>query len=123
MKLRVSLFALAALSIQAGCDKDPITSPVSVYATARALNETTVTIQFSNAIDRDRTNIESVSVTNFSERNPAPLVITSREINDSEIVLRTEQQEGGALYSVNVSSVQFINIEEPDGPSQVNYPK
>ena len=72
MKLRVSHFVLGVAFFAMGCQEDPKTSPVSVYATARALNETTVTIKFSHPIDRDRTNIESITVTNFSERIPRP---------------------------------------------------
>ncbi|MEE2902890.1 MAG: hypothetical protein VYC39_11200 [Myxococcota bacterium] len=117
----MSHFVLGVAFFAMGCQEDPKTSPVSVYATARALNETTVTIKFSHTIDQDLTNLGSITVTNFSERIPQPLVLTSREISDSEIILRTEQQEGGALYSVNVSNVSFANIEQPDGPSQVNF--
>ena len=121
MNLRVSLFALTALAAHAGCQNDSVSPSVNVYATATALNETTVTIQFSHAIDKEQTKLDSVEITNFSERTPTPLVIGSREISDSEIVIRTEEQDGGARYSVNLSSVKFINIDQADGPSQVNF--
>jgi hypothetical protein len=121
VKASSAFILVSFLTASGACRMEPSETTISVFARARASDAQTVVIRFSEPIDVDRSRLDQLAISTAQTVAAQDLGITSYEIIDNELMIKTVTHRGGAVYSVRLEGIEFIAIMDSDAPSQVNF--
>ncbi|MBN2358321.1 MAG: hypothetical protein JXR83_02650 [Deltaproteobacteria bacterium] len=104
----LAIAVLLALA-RCGCEPESDVPPRPIgdgFVAVTAVNETTVIVSFSRAIDRATVQPERFGITCFTVLPAVPFaVIDAHPSGDAEVTLTTARQERGQLYTLSVTGV------------------
>ena len=121
MKLLPASISGLFLGLVLSCASPLTQDSKAVFATIDTLDSRTVVIRFSETIDQVRSDTDQLTIISYESVEAQKLLLESYEINDKELVLRTEKHQGGTIYSISLGSIEFEGISIADAPSQINF--